>query len=195
MPRPRALLGGLQARRTLGQRLTGLADRIRQLHTKFGMRSTRVFLVWTRSTGPHRGEGAEEVVRRVELLPTPKVQDLSALALNPYSAGRYPVGSVRLTEVSSGKYTRDLLSGRYAPDGSVLRQPWDFFYELVEDGRGDEQPARMRFRLAAEPVRREGNLDWSVLLERAAEDMARDGQSNLGVDHPQPPLPLRDEDD
>lgn len=181
MPRVRPLIGPHQAKRTLGHRLSGLADRLRQFNTKFGLRGKRVFLVWTKTTGAERGEGSESIVSRVELLPTPRVADLSAVALNPYSAGRVPVGSVRLTEVSTSRYTNDQLSGRQVPGVGALEEPFDFFYEIVEDGRGDTLPVRQRYRLAAEPDRREGRLDWSILLERASEDMQRTGASNLGV--------------
>lgn len=189
MPRLRALLPG-EARHTLVGRFEGtkehpgLAARLRQLHTKFGARSRRVFLVWTRSTGEERGEGTEVELARVEVLPTPYIADLTAVALNPYSAGKLPVGSIRVDEVNA-TFTRDELTGRVVPgdDRKLSEQPdVDFFYEVVEDGRGEDPAPRMRFRLAAEPSRTETNVCWVLLLERASEDRARSGRSQLGLD-------------
>ena len=189
MPRPRPL-SPAQAKATLVAKLTGtkahpgLGDRLRQLHTKFGARSRHVFLVWTRSSGLERGEGDEAELARTEVLPTPKTTDLTAVALNPFSAGTLPVGSLRVSEVS-GTLTRDDLTG-YAVPGQTRKLPEmpdvDFFYEVVEDGRGDDPAPRMRFRLAAEPYRAETALSWMLLLERASEDRSRSGQSQLGPD-------------
>ena len=189
MPRPRPLTPD-EAKRTLVGKFSGthatpgLADRLRQLHTKFGARSRRVFLVWTQATGEERGEGTEAELARVEVLPTPEIVDLTSVALNPYSAGKLPVGSIRVNEVSAA-FVRDELTG-YTVPGQSSKLPdlpdVDFFYEVVEDGRGDSPAPRMRFRLAAEPSRNETNVCWVLVLERSSEDRARSGQSQLGPD-------------
>lgn len=185
MPRPRPLTRD-EARRTLAHRFAGregkpgLADRLRQLSTKFGLRSQRVFLVWTKFTGEERGEGDEHVIARVEILPTPKVEGVTAQAYNPFSAGKYPVGSVRVTEVSAGLFTYEQLVGSRVPgQAAPLADPIDFFYELVEDGRGDDQPRHPRYRLLGVPERREGNVSWSLVLERAGEELDRRGRSQI----------------
>jgi hypothetical protein len=164
----------------------GLADRLRQLNTKFGLRAKRVFLVWSRFTGQERGEGDEKMLARVELLPTPKVSDLSAVTLNPYSGGKLPVGSIRLDEVSL-TFTMDELTGKAVPGQQARRIPEavDFFFEVQEDGRGDNPAEIQRYRLLGVPNRREGYVGWSILLERASEDPARSGASNYGVDDDQ----------
>lgn len=209
MPAPKALTPD-QAKRTIAARFAGrigkvgLADRLRQLYTRFGLRSKRVFLVWTVSSGARRGAGTEKIVARVELLPTPKVSDLTAKALNPYSAGTLPVGTVRLQHVSAA-LSADVLTGRRIPQqvgnnsvgyqitGPVPHQeergyapplPEDvmFFYEIVEDGRHESEPARARYRLAASPNLNEGGVYWDVLLEASSEDLARSGLSEIGVD-------------
>jgi hypothetical protein len=189
VPRVRPITPG-EARRSLVGKFSGsharpgLADRLRQLHTKFGARSRRVFLVWTQATGEERGDGTETELARVEVLPTPEILDLTAVALNPYSAGKLPVGSIRVGEVSAS-FTRDELTGYVVP-GKSERLPdlpaVDFFYEVVEDGRGEDPAPRMRFRLAAEPSRTETNVCWVLVLERASEDRARSGRSQLGAD-------------
>jgi hypothetical protein len=156
---------------------------LRQLNTKFGIRSKRVFLVWTRFDGAETGEGQETRLAEVELLPTPKIADLSSVALNPYSVGTIPIGSIRVTEVSAGQYTLDDLMGEIIP-GLTTRlaemPEVSFFYEMREDGRGDDPPSRDRFRLVSQPNRDEGGVQWQFILERSSQDRSRAGLSTYG---------------
>lgn len=176
-------LTGVEARRTLAHRFGGIADRLRQLATNFGIRSRRCFLTWVRSTGEARGEGLEGVVERVEILPTPRVGDLTSLSLNPFSAGVLPIGSVRVDRISIA-YTLDQLEGRLIPGQSrqVGAPNLDFFWEIVEDGRGDQPAERQRFRVLGRPHRDEGGVQWIVLLERMAEDLDRRGRPQPDLD-------------
>ena len=183
MPRPRPLTPA-EAKRSLANRL-GLrgADRLRQFSTRFGLRSRRVFLTWSRFSGAERGEGTERVIARVEILPTPKVADATSVMRMPFAAGVLPVGSLRVSLISV-KFTADQLTGRRVPGrgSEPIAEPIDFFYELVEDGRGDDPAERQRFRVLGMPWRDEGNVGWNVLLERSSEDFARDGTSQIGID-------------
>lgn len=184
MSRPHPL-SRIEARRSLAQRLAPRVDRIRQLSTRFGLRSRRVFLVWTKFTGAERGEGREREIRRIELLPTPKVSDLTSLALTPYAAGILPVGSIRLDYVSA-LLSEELLRGKLPPAdekiGAPIEEPFSFFYELVEDERTSDAPARAKFRLFGTPWRKEGDVKWNIVLERISEDRRPDGSSQLGDD-------------
>jgi len=183
-------LNPTEAQNTLAADLADVADDIRQIATDFGARPLRAFLVWLKSSGEERGQGEEEVLARVELLPTPVATDLSSMQLNPYSAGVYPLGSVRLTEVSAARYDRDTLKGK--PPVDVTRidpERIGFFYELVDDGRLDNPSRRQRFRLFAEPNLQADRAEWSVLLERTHEDLTRNGKSNLGTDIDRPEFP------
>lgn len=199
MPRPRPLPEGA-AVRTLAHRLTGRADRIRQLSTRFGIRSRRVFLVHVRWTGQEIGEGNEQVVSDVELLPTPRVSDATAVSYRPWSGGDFPEGSLRLDQISAGAYTLDVLMGRrfaqFPPnpprptsppvEGSNLapRPPanGEFFYEVVEDGRGDDPPERERFRLFGRPWRKEDSLYFSVVVEPQSGKRNRDETTTSGLE-------------
>jgi len=198
MPRVRPL-NPQQAARTFANRFARTADNLRQLNTSFGLRPTRVFLVWTRWSGSVRGEGEELVVRQVEILPTPKVKSLDAVTFSIFHAGTVPVGSVRLSEVSVS-FTYDNLVGhamppcddpcakcsksvdacgcpKEPPHADQIAQPNDFFYELAEDGRGDNPPVRQKFRPLSYPWRNAGNVEWQIMLEKIAEDRGRDGRS------------------
>ncbi len=174
-----------QARQSLLARLAGtptrpgVLDRARQIAVNLGARPYRVELVWTTWTGAERGEGTEREIARLELLPTPQVTDLTSVALNPYSAGKLPVGSVRLSEVSAGRYTEDLLRGLRLPDGSELdEQRMDFYVDVHEDGRNLAPGAsaeRKRFRVMAGPHLSPCCTQYALVLERTSKDPSRDG--------------------
>lgn len=167
----------------------GIVDRVRQIATNLGARPHRVFLVWTSWTGRERGEGEEEELVRLELLPTPVINDLTSVAWNPYSAGKLPVGAIGVREISAGQYTRELLHGWKKPNGEALNEQREsFFYEIVEDGRTEgREPGRARCRLFGEPFLNAENVEWRIVLERASEDRDRSGASNVGVDVNQSP--------
>lgn len=189
-----------EANRTLAHRLAPRIDRIRQIATRFGIRSDRVFLVWTKYTGDERGEGAENEVARVEILPTPKVSDETAITENPFSAGTLPVGSLRVEDISA-LFTQEELMGRTVPVsaelGSDIDEPYDFFYEVVSDGRGGgstgcgttpgshprtSSQQRAKYRLLGTPDRVEGNVSWTISIERISEDRNNRGESRIGAD-------------
>jgi hypothetical protein len=173
MPRIRSLTA-LQAKATLAHRLARVGDAVRQLNTTLGIRPYRCFLTHTRWTGTERGEGEELLVRQVEILPTPRVDSLDKVAFSLFAAGTLPVGSIQVSEISAGSFTEDELTGQMVPvpNEDEVPGPYVFFYEVVEDGRGDPNPVRNRFRLLTKPFRRAGKLDFTVMLER--EDYDRD---------------------
>ena len=154
--------------------LPGLADNLRQLHTKFGARSRRVFLVWIGWSGDERGEGDPQVLHEMELLPTPKVSEGTAVSRNGFSAGVLPVGSLRIDEISAS-LAEDTLYGRQIPGGGPPPANVDFYYGIVEDGRSGTPGPRQRYRLYGQPTRRETAVCWALVLERASNDRARDG--------------------
>lgn len=203
MPRPRPLRPE-EARRTIAHRFGRRADNLRQLATKFGIRPYRCFLVWTIWDGGERGRGNETIVGKIELLPTPLVKNLDSVSYRFFSGGVLPVGSISVTRISTN-FTQDQLTGLAVPRSieeahklsrpkaetakhlrrpsvETLPEPLDFFWEVVEDGRGDDPAERNKFRLAAWPERVPGNVEWRVLLERVSNDENRDGSLNSGFD-------------
>jgi hypothetical protein len=179
-----------QAKRTLANRLAPRADRLRQFNTKFGVRSKRVFLTWTRWDSDERGEGHEVIFARVELLPTPRVNDLTAIQRRAFLQGALPDGSIRVDEISVASFTEDNLTGLTIPGdpgqpgtpvnpNGVERKTKgniSFFYEIQDDGRGDNPAARQRFNISGFPYRAESKLQFIVILVRESQDMNRLGQ-------------------
>jgi hypothetical protein len=177
-------------------------DRLRQLNTRMGIRPMRVFLVWERWSGSEGGEGTPTVIARMEILPTPKVESLDSISLRMMAAGVLPAGSIHVSEISVN-YTEDQLLGFAIPSqawvatenppktDSSTRIPahsghgkdrTDFYYEVAEDGRGDDPPARNKYRIADQPFRKAGDVQWIVTLERVSEDNDRRGRNQLGPD-------------
>lgn len=157
--------------------------------------------MWTQWTGKERGEGREELLMELEILPTPRVSDLSSLTRRPYSAGVFPEGSLRIDQISAGAYTSDVLKGLSIPrqetsapradtgspvNGNGVERSTnpriDFWWEIQEDGRGDDPASRERFRVLGRPNRKEGSLYWAVNLEEADEPRNRLGtETQIGV--------------
>jgi hypothetical protein len=175
MKKPRLLSAG-EAKNSLMARMARVKDRASQIEVRLGMRPYEVHLVWTKWTGDERGDGVQRIVCRMPLLPVPKVEDMS-ISRNPFAAGRYPVGSVRVSSIST-TYTRELLEGRVLPEKRELEvpEPYDFFWEIVEDGRHGTCPLRRRFQPTAEPSLDAENQQWIVVLEKQSGDMERNGQ-------------------
>jgi hypothetical protein len=113
-------------------------------------------------------------VKRTEILPTPKVTE--SVSYNSKSVGKVPDGSYVVRKISP-KLTEDQLNGTYYPEQGKETPPnIEFYYEIVEDGRGDYPPIRRKCYLKGPPFRMAGKLDWSLTLMRIEEDNERDGQ-------------------
>lgn len=176
MSRKPRLLTPAEARGSFAARIASIADAGRDLEARLGLRPYVVNLVWIHWTGSERGEGCPQVACRRPLLPIPVVDDLTSLRLNAFSAGRFPVGSVRLSGISA-TYRQEYLEGTVLPDDpeEEIPEPWDFFYEIVEDGRHGKEPERKRFSVSATPFLDAENQQWIVVLDRQSGDPNRDG--------------------
>lgn len=184
--RPRNLTSA-EARNSLANRLSRVVDRGRQVDARLGNRPYQVFLCWTKWGGEERGEGLEEVVCRIPIVPTPVVADLTSVSLSPFGGGILPVGSVRVTEISV-TYSLETLAGRVVPGKEdQVPHPYDFFYEVVEDGRHElceGKPIRPRFRLLSTPFLDAPKQQWVIVLERQSGDMGKDGKPTKAPVHP-----------
>ena len=169
--KPRALPAGSAASTVLA-RIAPAIDRARQVATEVGARPYQVFLVWGTWGGRERGEGTFAEVARLQLLPNPKTEVVE-FSRNPYSAGVLPVGSVRVSQISTG-YSQPVLSGNTLPNGQefdLQNRRNEFFYEIVQDDRSPtENPERARMRLLSGPVLKSTNVAWEMVLERSSDD-------------------------
>ncbi len=167
-----------EAKRTIAASLGSVLDDARQAIVDAGLRPYNVDLVWTRWSGGQRGVGVETEAARVPVAPSPIV-DLSGIEFDLRSAGYKETGTTRVQKVSV-TFTADELNGLISErlcqlhDLTEVPQPYEFYYEIREDGRGDTKPVRQRFRIAGTP-----NLQpfgWSVSLERVDVDPKRNGK-------------------
>lgn len=159
-----------QAAATLVRRFIPLADSLRNLLTRFGLRSYRVALVYVQWSGGRRGVGVPSVVKEVALLPTPKISPLTGLSELVQPVGLDELGSIELSQVS-GRFTEEELRG-FSVDGEEVPRDTEFFYE-VEFFPQQGQSQKRRFFPRTPPAYMPGRLQWVVRLEKANEDRSR----------------------
>lgn len=165
-------LSGINLKRTLAQRLISVADGLRDLRTKFGMRPFEVHILRTKWTGGRRGYGEESVVSDLPILPVPRIVDLGSLTEIVQPIGMDEIGSVGMEEISA-RYTDDQLRG-YHDDGTPPDDDEQVYYEVTFPTR-DEQQTRRRFCLRSAPMYYAGRFEWVVRLEKSHADRDRDG--------------------
>jgi len=155
--------------------LTNTVDSIRQIATDLGARQYQVSLVWTRWSEGRRGAGVEEIVERVVLLPTPLVEDFSALTAEVLAIGSAERGQVRISEISP-RYTEDQLRG-YHGDGRPADEDEQFYYEVFfpRAAGSTVKGSRRRFVLTGTPNYLPLKFAWSVNVTRAYDDTDDDG--------------------
>lgn len=161
-----------QLAKTLAQRFVPLADQLRDLLTKFGLRPYKVKIVRVHWSGGERGEGTLTVVSEASILPTPRMQDLNSLTEIVHAVGLEEVGMVRVDEIS-GRFTEDDLMGRDA-DG-VIPSDDEVFYEIEFPRLDGRSSTKRRFYPRSPPQYFAGKLQWSINLEKAHEDRLRNG--------------------
>lgn len=181
MPKPRPLTS-FEAPKVLVHRLGRVADRVRGIATRLGARPFRVFLVWQVWNGGDRGEGTVREYRRIEILPTPRIDNIDALANATSIAGTIPTGNLRIQEVSVIEFKQDLLNGYLVNEDEKIPEPYEFFYEVVQDDRHGGHEHRSKFRLTAPPALMANRASWVLLLERISEDRDRSGVDQTGQD-------------
>jgi len=162
-----------QIKKTLARKFVPLADNLRNLLTKFGLRTYKVSIIRIRWTGGRRGVGIAEVVLVTPLLPTPKVADLSSISEVVQAVGLQEDGGSEVSEIS-GRYTEEELRGQN-PAGDDIPRDEEVFYE-IEFPRLDGQPSiKRRFFIRSAPSYNAGSLQWSVSLTKTNEDRLRTG--------------------
>jgi hypothetical protein len=162
----------LQFNRTLAQKLVPVADRLRDLYTKFGMRPYKVRVVRIRWSAGRRGEGTPIVEAAMDILPTPLVQDLTTMTEIVQPIGLDEVGMIAVSEIS-GRFTDGQLRAMKA-DGQPPGPDEEVFYE-IEFPKPDGTIDKRRFYLRAAPHYFAGKFYWQVRLEKAHSDRQENG--------------------
>lgn len=168
---------------TLADRLSPMADRVRQLNTKLGVRRYRVFLVHAVWSGPVVGSGVPQEVSRREILPTPKIRDMSSTLGVLRSFGLTEEGGITIDEISAS-FTEDDLTGK-TPDlvDSTLPRTGiangQFFWEVVEVRNSYPRPVPRRYTVEGVPMRK--TVHWTVNLTKQSGDRARGQTFNRTV--------------
>lgn len=162
-----------QLRGTLARKLVPTADSLRDLLTRFGLRTYKVSVIRIQWSGGDRGVGTPVVLRETVLLPTPKVEGLSSLTELIQPIGMNEEGGIDLTKISA-TYTDEDLRGLSA-QGEEIPPDEEVFYE-IEFPRLDGGPSlKRRFQLRGAPQFRPGGLQWSVRLEKSNDNRDRRG--------------------
>lgn len=163
----------LQLNKTLARRFIPLADKLRDLMTKFGLRPYKVRVMRVKWSGGSRGVGQPSVVSELHILPTPLISDLTSLQEIVQPVGLDEVGSILLSEVS-GTLTEDDLMGR-GTDGESVGVDDEVFYEIEFPRPDGKASTRRRFYMTSPPHYFAGKLQWQIRLEKAHEDRDRSG--------------------
>lgn len=170
LPQLQTLTGG-QYRDTLVQKLTPVADKVRNLATRLGGRPYEVFLVRTRWSGGRRNAGTEEVLSAEALVPTPTVSTINALTQMLQSVGLDEAGTVVVSGISPS-YTEDQLVG-IGPQGQPVAVDENFYWEIVYPRPAPDAAVRRRYALQSAPDYRATRFGWTVTLIKAGEERDR----------------------
>lgn len=159
--------------KTLTRRLIPVADKLRDLHTRFGGRVYNVRIIRTQWSGGSRGVGRETITSVTDIRPTPRVMDLSSLQEITTPIGLNESGSVQVNQIS-GRFTEEILLG-IDPE---LKQPprnENIFYEIEFPRADGKSSTKRRFHIRAAPSYDPYGFQWSITLEKADEDRDREG--------------------
>jgi hypothetical protein len=172
MPKRFTEVTSSQAKKTLARRFVPLADSLRDLLTKFGLRAYKVTIIRVEWSGGKRGRGTPGIIEERTILPTPKISSFDALTELVQPVGLEELGSVELSQIS-GTFTEEQLRGT-SNEGDSIPQNQEFFYE-VEFFPHEGPSQKRRFYPRSAPTYFPGRLQWSIRLEKANEDRARNG--------------------
>jgi hypothetical protein len=172
MARAPTSLTSLDLTRTIAGRFVKVGDSLRDLNTKFGVRRCIVRQVRTKWSGGRRWSGEEAIVSEVELLPNPKVVDLSTLREVVSSTALTEAGSVVVDELS-GTFTEDFLRG--IDERGAIPEDESFYYEIEFKSATTGPGVKRRFTLASNPSYVADDVRWVITLNAAQGGRQRDG--------------------
>ena len=166
-----------EVKASLMSRLVPNIDKIRQIATSLGLRPYRVFLVHMLWSGDRIGDGQPQEISRREILPTPRIRDMSATTEVLSSFGRVEEGGIVVDRISA-KFSEDDLMG-VTPDlldPALLRtgkRNGDFFWEVQESRPGFPNPMPRRYAPSGTPTLMRGGLHWRIPLAKQMVNRSR----------------------
>ena len=166
-----------EVKSSLMNRLVPNIDKIRQLPVNLGLRPYRVFMVHILWSGERIGEGQPQETSRREILPTPRIRDMSATSEVLSAFGRTEEGGIVVDRISA-KFSEDDLMGA-TPDLIEPAMPrtgkrnGDFFWEVQESRPGTPNPIPRRYVPSGTPTLMRGGLHWRVPLNKQMVNRSR----------------------
>jgi len=156
-------------RRSLADSLVPAIDRIRQIKTDLGFSPYRVFLVHWRWPGK-RGIGRPVETARIEIQPTPRVQDMLSTSFGVSAFGLTEGGGLFVDRISA-RFSEADLTGR-TPDLMDPARPQtsasnaEFFWEVRETRRTTPPTKPRRYAVSGVPMLNKTGLHWRVNLTK-----------------------------
>lgn len=166
-----------QLANTLAAKLVPTADKLRDLQTRFGIRTYQVRIIKTRWTGGYRGDGVEVLLSSTDILPTPLVDSISNLNEGAQSYGLVEDGSITISEIS-GRFTEWQLMGWVndtTPPADDEQVFWEVEYPQL-DGSGLAR--KRRFLPITAPAYNAEQLQWTLTLQRSQPERSMTGELN-----------------
>lgn len=141
------------------------------------------------------GVGRPVLLQELEILPTPLVGSLNAVAKDFDAVGLTERGGISVAQISN-RFSEDLLMGlvdpfRVSDQPDSLIPGVDFFWEIQEnrpagfvspgslgcpDGTQERRSPRRRFHVSGTPERETDRFQWVVNLSRADGERGREGE-------------------
>lgn len=166
-----------EMQRTLAVRLVPTVDKIRNLATKFGVRPYRVFIVHIAWTGQRIGQGQPQEISRREILPTPRVREMTSTTEVISTFGRLEEGAISIDQISASFAEDDLLGKTpdmvdpAMPRGGLHNR--EFFWEVQENRGVYPAPIPRRYAVSGVPTLSRGGVSWRVSLTKVSVDRSR----------------------
>jgi hypothetical protein len=166
-----------EVKRSLMSTLSPVIDNIRQIAVQLGLRPYRVFIVHVLWTGVKVGDGNPLEISRREILPTPRIRDMSATTEVLSAFGRVEEGGIVIDRISA-KYSEDDLTGK-TPDLIDPAMPrtgkrnGEYFWEVQENRPGFPRTLPRRYVHAAAPTLMRGGSHWRIPLNKQNVDRSR----------------------
>ena len=166
-----------EVRASLMGEMSPIVDDLRQIAVDLGLRPYRVFIVHVLWTGVKVGDGNPVEISRREILPTPRIRDMSATTEVLSAFGRVEEGGIVIDRISA-KYSEDDLTGKTPDliDPAMTRtgkRNGEYFWEVQENRPGFPKTIPRRYVHAAVPTLMRGGSHWRIPLNKQNVDRSR----------------------